>query len=159
MAIIERKIENLGSNPPFAFVNFIRILGIVLIFVGIYFGYQVIDYAWKLLQDPQLVATFSEKIESHSKLNANLKNFLASGIDLEMNQAGTNQPIQATLGGKSSSQIEFNITYFLGWSITLILLGIIGNLSCKIIVSGAKIAASSDYSAELGLLIKRLAQK
>lgn len=154
MAIIEKNTQNSNNTPQFAFINLIRILGVILIFVGIYFGYQVIDYAWKLLEDPQPVATFSEKIENHSKINANLKNFFANGITLKMNQAGTNQPVQATLGGQS--QIEFNVSYFVAWSITIFLLLLIGNISCNIIVSGGKIAASSDYSAELGILIKRL---
>lgn len=158
MSVIERNIQGSSNTPQFAFINFVKILGVVLICVGIYFGYQVINYAWKLLEEPQLVATFSEKIENNSKINANLKNFFANGLVLKMNQAGTNQPVQATIGGQGQSQVEFNASYFLAWSVTLLLLALIGNISCKIIVSGGKIAASSDYSAELHVLMKRLSK-
>lgn len=113
MAIIERNIQNSSNAPQFAFINFLRMLGVILIIVGIYFGYQVINYSWKLLEDPQPIAAFSEKIENYSKINANLKNFFTNGVTLKMNQVGNSQPMQAVLGGQS--HIEFNVSYFAAW--------------------------------------------
>jgi len=111
-----------------------RLLGLVMLIIGLVIGIKVILEAWNLYDEPQRIERFAEAIDQGSHLDGLISSFsqkkLSNGSDHE--QMTTEQP--------SSQQPSLRVSYFLAWIIALLLLMVIGGLASSAIRTGGQLA-------------------
>ena len=123
-----------NSNPNDIFSIIVRLIGLVVLLVGIYVGIKVIFEAWHLYEEPQRIERFADAIEHGSNLDAILASVTKgkSIPKLLENETSPSQPQQATP--------PLKVTYFLAWGIVIVLLMVIGSLATAAIRTGGQLA-------------------
>ena len=107
-----------------------RLAGVVLLFVGLWTGIQVMGEAWNLYQEPSAIHGFAEAVETGS----NIDKLLTPGSDARASGEGeSNQPRYAATGD------DFRPSYFLAWVIVLFTLLLIGRLAFWAIKTGGEL--------------------
>jgi len=113
----------------------VRILGLVMLLIGLFVGIKVIFHAWDLYKEPQNIERFADAIEQGSHLDVMLAKFTA--------QPKTNDSeavIDQTLQKAETSPESLRLTYFLAWIIAVLLLMVIGGLASSAIKTGGQLA-------------------
>ncbi len=111
-----------------------RLLGLIMLVIGLVIGIKVILEAWSLYEEPQRIERFAIAIDEGS----NLDKLLASFTHKPSNNEGTPE---ATLSENvHSQQPTLRISYFLAWVIALVLLMVIGGLAASAIRTGGQLA-------------------
>ncbi|MGQ0595442.1 MAG: hypothetical protein ACT4QB_23230 [Gammaproteobacteria bacterium] len=111
---------------------FVRLLGVVLVLVGMWIGLKVILEAWDLYRDPSRIEYFAKAVASGS----NLDRLLAPSVDTS-GGTGLREPRAA---GDHSASEDLRPSYFLAWGIALLLLFLVGRLAMTTVKTGAELA-------------------
>ncbi|MDO7596734.1 MAG: hypothetical protein MUQ51_05790 [Pseudomonadota bacterium] len=113
----------------------VRLLGLVMLLIGLFVGIKVIFQAWELYKEPQNIERFADAIEQGSHLDVMLAKFTPHP-KVNNSEAVTQQPLQ-----KSETSTEsLRLTYFLAWIIAVLLLMVIGGLASSAIRTGGQLA-------------------
>lgn len=113
----------------------VRLLGLVMLLIGLFIGIKVIFEAWDLYKEPQNIERFADAIEHGSHLDVMLAKFTA-GSKADTNESVTQQPAQQTEANTES----LRVTYFLAWIIAIFLLMVVGGLASSAIRTGGQLA-------------------
>ena len=103
---------------------FVRVVGLVVLLVGLWAGVKVVLEAWALYEEPQRIERFAEAIAKGSNVDGVIGSLTASDEGAGKAQAG---------GG-------FRLSYFAAWFIVLLLMFVIGSLSMAAITTGGQLA-------------------
>lgn len=109
----------------------VRLLGLVMLIVGLTIAIKVIIEAWSLYEEPQRIERFAEAIDEGSNLDQLLRSFSQKTASTE------SEPETATT---TSQQATLRVSYFLAWIIALVLLMVIGGLAASAIRTGGQLA-------------------
>jgi hypothetical protein len=123
-----------NANPNDILSIIVRLIGLVVLLVGLYIGIKVIFEAWHLYEEPQRIERFADAIEHGSNLDAILASVTKgkSIPKLLENETAPTQPQQPSP--------PLKVTYFLAWGIVVILLMVIGSLATAAIRTGGQLA-------------------
>ncbi|RKZ80342.1 MAG: hypothetical protein DRQ35_02480 [Gammaproteobacteria bacterium] len=112
----------------------VRLLGLLMLIIGLYVGIKVIFEAWNLYDEPQRIERFADAIEQGSHLDSLLSSFTEKETSNDANDVQAWQP-------KHERQKEsIRVTYFLAWFIAIILLMVVGSLASSAIKTGGQLA-------------------
>jgi len=112
----------------------VRLLGLLMLIIGLYVGIKVIFEAWNLYDEPQRIERFADAIEQGSHLDSLLSSFTEKETSNDANDVQAWQP-------KHERQKEsIRVTYFLAWFIAIILLMVVGSLDSSAIKTGGQLA-------------------
>ncbi|OUR71215.1 hypothetical protein A9Q78_10455 [Methylophaga sp. 41_12_T18] len=123
-----------------------RLLGMVMLIIGLVIGIKVIFEAWNLYDEPQRIERFAEAIDEGSNLDKLLSSLQKQTASTEP----TSNEISAT--PSRPEQASLRLSYFLAWIIALLLLMVIGGLAASAIRTGGQLALYD-------LQVKRLANE
>ncbi|MFT6920743.1 MAG: disulfide bond formation protein DsbB [Cognaticolwellia sp.] len=113
----------------------VRLLGLVMLLIGLFIGIKVIFEAWHLYKEPQNIERFADAIEQGSHLDLMLAKF-TSHPEAGNNQSAAQQPLQNI----ETNAESLRLTYFLAWIIAILLLMVIGSLASSAIRTGGQLA-------------------
>lgn len=113
----------------------VRLLGLVMLLIGLFIGIKVIFQAWELYKEPQNIERFADAIEQGSHLDVMLAKFTPHPKAND-NGSVTQQPIEKA----DNSADSLRLTYFLAWIIVVLLLMVIGSLASSAIRTGGQLA-------------------
>ena len=105
----------------------VRVVGMVVLFVGLWVGVKVILEAWALYEQPQRVVRFADDIQKHS----NIDGVIGSLAVPESAEAKGQGPGAGT---------GLRLSYFAAWFIALLLIFVIGSLAMSAITTGGQLA-------------------
>jgi membrane protein required for beta-lactamase induction len=109
----------------------VRLLGLVMLIVGLTIAIKTIIEAWSLYEEPQRIERFAEAIDEGSNLDQLLRSF---------SQKTTSTENEAETATTTSQQATLRVSYFLAWIIALVLLMVIGGLAASAIRTGGQLA-------------------
>ena len=113
----------------------VRVLGVVMLLIGLFIGIKVICEAWDLYKQPQSIERFADAIEQGSHLDSMLAKFTPKPKATE-NDSDDRQSLQIT--DKNTDSLR--LTYFIAWIVAIVLLMIIGSLAFGAIKTGGQLA-------------------
>lgn len=113
----------------------VRLLGLVMLLIGLFVGIKVIFQAWDLYKEPQNIERFADAIEQGSHLDVMLAKFTPHP-KVSDSESVTQQPLQKA----ETSSESLRLTYFLAWIIAVLLLMVIGGLASSAIRTGGQLA-------------------
>ena len=135
----------------------VRVVGVVVLFVGLWVGIKVILEAWALYEQPQRIVRFADDIQKHSNLDGVIGS-LGVVADEGAAQPGANNA-QAAVSKKGASN-GLRLSYFAAWFIALLLIFVIGSLAMSAITTGGQLALYDlqlkRYSRSLIKEVRRL---
>lgn len=141
-------MDNSNSVATEALTLIVRLLGLVVLLVGLYVGIKVIFEAWHLYEQPQRIERFATAIEQGSQLDSLLTSI------------ANNSQTQDTINNETLNPEDrpraipaIRLTYFLAWGIAVLLLMIIGSLATAAIRTGGQLAL---YDLQVKQLAKQL---
>jgi disulfide bond formation protein DsbB len=112
----------------------VRLLGLLMLVIGLIISIKVIVEAWALYEEPQRIERFAEAIDQGSNLDQLLRSF-------SQKTASTETEFEApTSAATTSQQPTLRVSYFLAWIIALVLLMVIGGLAASAIRTGGQLA-------------------
>lgn len=111
----------------------VRLVGLAVLFVGLWVGIKVILEAWALYEQPQRIVRFADDIQKYS----NLDGVIGSLGVLEPGQTRTSRA--AGEGGQGTGT-GLRLSYFAAWFIALLLIFVIGSLAMSAITTGGQLA-------------------
>jgi disulfide bond formation protein DsbB len=129
----------------------VRLIGMMVLFVGLYVGLKVILEAWGLYQRPERIESFAAAIERGSNIDqifsATVQRIStevsddvvipSDGVPTEsMNPANEDSARPPTSGSDKS----LRLSYFAAWLIAMMLFLIIGSLAMSAISTGGRLA-------------------
>ncbi len=128
-------MDNAASSTTDFLSIIVRLLGVVMLLIGLFIGIKVIFEAWDLYKHPQSIERFAEAIEQGSHLDTLLAKFTPHPKDIK-----NDTHAQSTLKKSETPGDSLRITYFIAWIIALFLLMIIGSLAFSAIKTGGQLA-------------------
>jgi disulfide bond formation protein DsbB len=128
-------MNNSASDTTDFLSIIVRLLGLVMLLIGLFVGIKVIFQAWDLYKEPQNIERFADAIEQGSHLDVMLAKFTPHPKAND-NESVTQQPVQKT----EASAESLSLTYFLAWIIAVLLLMVIGGLASSAIRTGGQLA-------------------
>lgn len=129
----------------------VRLIGMMVLFVGLYIGLKVILEAWGLYQNPEGIESFAVAIERGSNIDQ-IFSVTVQRISTEItedvvNPTGGEQvgdaPVQSGNPAAEPSRTTDNslrLSYFAAWLIVMMLFLIIGSLAMSAISTGGRLA-------------------
>lgn len=113
----------------------VRLLGLVILVIGLTVALKVIIEAWELYKEPQNIERFATAIEQGSGLDSLINNFAkkSESSGSEVTNSQLKSPTQ-------SPQQSLRLTYFVAWIIVVLLLMVIGGLGMSAIRTGGQLA-------------------
>lgn len=124
-------MNNSASDTTDFLSILVRLLGLVMLLIGLFVGIKVIFQAWELYKEPQNIERFADAIEQGSHLDVMLAKFTPHPTETV-----TQQPLQKA----ETSTESLSLTYFLAWIIAVLLLMVIGGLASSAIRTGGQLA-------------------
>ena len=110
----------------------VRVVGLVVLFVGLWVGVKVILEAWALYEQPQRIVRFADDIQKHSNLD---------GVIGSLGTVESGDGSSATGGNKAQDAGNgLRLSYFAAWFIALLLIFVIGSLAMSAITTGGQLA-------------------
>ncbi|MFT5172292.1 MAG: hypothetical protein ACI8W7_000456 [Gammaproteobacteria bacterium] len=135
----------------------VRVVGVVVLFVGLWVGIKVILEAWALYEQPQRIVRFADDIQKHSNLDGVIGSLGVAVGEAAAQQGAKNAQAAATIKGVSSG---LRLSYFAAWFIALLLIFVIGSLAMSAITTGGQLALYDlqlkQYSRSLIKEVRRL---
>ena len=113
----------------------VRLLGLMMLLIGLFIGIKVIFEAWALYKEPQNIERFADAIEQGSHLDLMLAKFTAHP-KVNDRESVTQQPVEKA----EASPESLSLTYFLAWLIAVLLLMVVGGLASSAIRTGGQLA-------------------
>ena len=137
----ERETSPTGSNLAlFASRTtnaFVRLVGVALVLVGLWAGVKVVFEAWGLYQQPAAIDRLARVIDQASHVDSLL----------------VSRPPAASEGGakagattQQAPEEPFRLSYFLAWTLAILLLLLIGKLATWTVRAGGDLAISRGPS-------------
>ena len=123
-----------------------RLLGMVMLIIGLFIGIKVIFEAWNLYDEPQRIERFAEAIDEGSNLDKLLSSLQKKTVSAEQ------VPNELSATSSRPEQASLRLSYFIAWIIALLLLMVIGGLAASAIRTGGQLALYD-------LQVKRLANE
>ena len=115
----------------------VRLLGLVMLLIGLFIGIKVIFEAWDLYKEPHNIERFADAIEQGSHLDVMLAKFTPQPKPKAVN----NETMTQQLAPKAETSSEsLRLTYFLAWVIAILLLMVVGGLASSAIRTGGQLA-------------------
>jgi len=129
---------NNSSSATTDFLSIVvRLLGLVMLLIGLFIGIKVIFEAWHLYKEPQNIERFADAIEQGSHLDVMLAKFTAQTKPKADNNESA---IQHDLSKVQTNTESLRLTYFLAWVIAILLLMVVGSLASSAIRTGGQLA-------------------
>ncbi len=129
--------QNLEAPTPLGFVALgiaVRLVGVLVLLVGLWAGVRIIIEAFSLYQEPARIERFAGAIQAGSNIDGMLGNVIDKALDKKQAQdAGDTTATQGREGG-------LRISYFAAWLIVLLLMFVIGTLAMTAITTGGQLA-------------------
>ncbi len=125
----------------------VRLIGMMILFVGLYVGLKVILEAWGLYQTPERIEPFAAAIERGSNID-NIFSATVRRISTEisddvvlpaMEEAQASEATPA-IAPASPPDKTLRLSYFAAWLIAMMLFLIIGSLAMSAISTGGRLA-------------------
>jgi disulfide bond formation protein DsbB len=110
-----------------------RLMGLIMLIIGLIVGIKVIMEAWALYEEPQRIERFALAIDHGSNLDQLLTSFSKKAISDEGDEAALNMTPQ------HSNQPTLKISYFIAWAIVLLLLMVIGGIATSAVKTGGQL--------------------
>jgi len=111
-----------------------RLLGMVMLIIGLFIGIKVIFEAWNLYDEPQRIERFAEAIDEGSNLDKLLSSLQKKTVSAEQ------APNELSATSSRPEQASLRLSYFIAWIIALLLLMVIGGLAASAIRTGGQLA-------------------
>jgi len=127
--------EDLEARIPVGFQALgigVRLVGIVVLLVGLWAGVRIIIEAFALYQEPARIERFAQAIQSGS----NIDGMFGDVLDKALDNKATDTPAKARKGGGSG----LRVSYFAAWLIVMLLMFVIGTLAMTAIATGGQLA-------------------
>ena len=135
----------------------VRLIGMLILFVGLYVGLKVVLEAWALYQTPERIEPFAAAIERGSNLDeifsATVERMSIEITDDVVNPAPGGQHAQP--GAANPAGKGLRLSYFAAWLIVMMLFLIIGSLAMSAITTGGRLAL---YDTEMRKFSRQLAR-
>jgi hypothetical protein len=110
----------------------VRVVGVVVLFVGLWVGIKIILEAWALYEQPQRIVRFADDIQKHSHIDGIIGSLgAATGA-----ATGADKAQRAGSGPDNG----LRLSYFAAWFIALLLIFVIGSLAMSAITTGGQLA-------------------
>ncbi len=111
----------------------VRLMGLVLILVGLVVGISVVLEAWVLYRTPERIEHFAQAIERGSNIDGAFRSVARSSTsEVDAHEGREGQATQAQSG-------NFRLSYFAAWAVVLVLMLVIGTLAMSATATGAKL--------------------
>lgn len=130
----------------------VRLVGMMILFVGLYVGLKVILEAWSLYQTPQRIEPFAAAIERGSNIDR-IFSATVEHISTEISDdVVTPSPDDAETSGAAAAALDregaqvtrqtkgLRLSYFAAWLIVMMLFLIVGSLAMTAISTGGRLA-------------------
>jgi len=127
--------QDLEAPTPLGFVALgigVRLVGIVVLLVGLWAGVRIIIEAFGLYQEPARIERFAEAIQKGS----NIDGMFGNVIDKALN----NKTAQIETAQANGQNTGLRISYFAAWLIVLLLMFVIGILAMTAVTTGGQLA-------------------
>lgn len=153
----------------------VRFFGIAVVVFGLVIAYQVVEAAWGLFDDQQLVVRLTDKINEQTNLDVAISSTVMDArvqtILTKLAGDSSSEPSKEIMAEgitpKSSAHKQkdrlqntdetLKVSYFVAWSLTIILLGMIAKIAFWAMTSGAKMCLyGTDHQNELKNLLKQI---
>ena len=131
----------------------VRVVGVVVLGIGLWVGMKVILEAWALYEQPQRIVRFADDIQKHSNLDGIIGSLGTADAGEESASGASGKPLADRPSG-------LRLSYFAAWFIVLLLLFVIGSLAMSAITTGGQLALYDlqlkRYSRSLIKEVRRL---
>ena len=164
-----------GPNPVTLLV---QLAGVIVLVGGLFSASQVVSYGWGLLEKPATIVPFAEEIERQTQLNRFVGQFnlmfeffrkANNAIPSGAPPASVYDPVpypskqppakQEPLADPvNTTPVAPNVSYFIAWIITIVLLGLIARISLWAVAEGGKLVLfTGNQDRQLKRVIGELA--
>ncbi len=109
----------------------VRLVGIVVLLVGLWAGVRIILEAFALYQEPARIERFAQAIQAGSNIDGLLGSAIDKALDAEATPAAGTPPQGRDTG--------LRVSYFAAWMIVLLLMFVIGILAMNAITTGGQL--------------------
>ena len=109
----------------------VRLVGLVILLVGLWAGVRIILEAFSLYQEPARIERFAQAIQAGSNIDGMLGTAIDKALDSSATQASGTQS-----GGPDTG---LRVSYFAAWLIVLLLMFVIGILAMSAITTGGQL--------------------
>jgi len=136
---------------------FVRVVGVVLVVVGVWVGIKVVFEAWNLYVEPARVERFAQAVENGSHIDRVLSPGKAAAPAPAGESTGLSgvQKSQDSPASPPRQQPESSVrlSYFIAWVVVLMLLLIIARLAVSMIRTGGELVL---YDLQVRRLVRGL---
>lgn len=144
----------------------VRLIGMMVLFVGLYVGLKVILEAWGLYQQPERIEVFAAAIERGSNIDQifsaavqGMSTEISDDVVIPADGAPTDSASPAeersAMPQSSASGKGLRLSYFAAWLIVMMLFLIIGSLAMSAISTGGRLAL---YDTDMRRFSRQLAR-
>jgi hypothetical protein len=148
------------SSPESITAILVRLVGVVVLVVGLFVGLLVLHTAWNLLQKPETILPFAQEIETRSQLNAFIHSWcqiLLTVLHEYTAMASTRVVFSAKTIAALENGLKLDLSYFAAWGLTVIVLLLIGRIAFWTLSTGAQVAlASTNSERQIKLIVREL---
>jgi Na+/proline symporter len=141
-------MQNTSKTTDFLSV-LVRILGLIMLIIGLYVGIKVIFAAWELYDEPQRIERFSDAIDHGSNLDSTISSLTASALNINSTDATPRSDMP-------EANDSLRVSYFLAWFLAVLLLMIISGLAMSAIKTGGQLAL---YDLEVKRFARQLIEE
>lgn len=137
-------MDNTRSLSTEILTFIVRLLGLVMLIIGLYVGIKVILEAWHLYEQPQRIERFATAIEQGSHIDSLLASLATPDTppNSSLNQVEDSLQNSDNINSPAAEQTkpDIRMTYFLAWAVVILLLMVIGGLASSAIRTGGQLA-------------------
>ena len=144
----------------------VRLIGMMVLFVGLYVGLKVILEAWGLYQTPERIEPFAAAIERGSNIDQifsatvqrtsiEISDDVVIPADAAQNHSVNTQTENPARTPSSAVDKDLRLSYFAAWLIAMMLFLIIGSLAMSAISTGGRLAL---YDTDMRRFSRQLAR-
>jgi len=129
----------------------VRVVGFILMFVGLWIGLKVINEAWSLYLQPQNIERVARAIEKGSNLDKALSSVESLPDAGESADSASSKRVREV-----NDVLGFRLSYFVAWVIGILLLMLVGRLAIAAIKTGGELAL---YDLQIKRFAKHLVRQ
>lgn len=144
----------------------VRLIGMMVLFVGLYVGLKVILEAWGLYQTPERIERFAAAIERGSNIDQifsatvrRMSTEISDDVVMPAGDAQTDNPTAQSenpvMTPSTAPDKGLRLSYFAAWLIAMMLFLIIGSLAMSAISTGGRLAL---YDTDMRKFSRQLAR-
>lgn len=140
----------------------VRLVGLAVLFVGLWVGMKIILEAWSLYQSPERIERFAVAIERGSNLDK-IFSVTVQRVSSDVVGAATDESLGSDSVQPAAAEAEdaspatgLRLSYFAAWFIVMMLFLIIGSLAMSAITTGGRLAL---YDTEVKKFSREMARE